>query len=120
MGKKTLVLGASLKPNKYSNMAVRKLVNYGHEVVAFGLKTGEEAGIVIDTQLKLYKNLDTVTLYVNPKRQVVYYEYIIALNPKRVIFNPGTENLEFYKILKNNNIYFEEACTLVLLSTNQY
>lgn len=120
MGKKTLVLGASLKPNRYSNMAVRKLVNYGYEVVAFGLKTGEEAGIVIDTQLKLYKNLDTVTLYVNPKKQKDYYNYIVGLNPKRVIFNPGTENPEFYKILKDNNIYFEEACTLVLLSTNQY
>lgn len=120
MGKKTLVLGASLKPNRYSNMAVRKLVNYGHEVVAFGLKLGEEAGIVIDTELKPYKNLDTVTLYVNPKRQTAYYDYIVALSPKRVIFNPGTENPEFYKILKENDIYFEEACTLVLLSTNQY
>lgn len=120
MGKKTLVFGASLKPNRYSNYAIQKLVNSSHEVVAFGLKTGEVAGVNIDTQLKPYKNIDTVTLYLNPKRQVAYYNYIVSLNPKRVIFNPGTENPEFYNILKENNIYFEAACTLVLLSTNQY
>lgn len=120
MGKKTLVFGASLKPNRYSNYAIQKLVNSNFEVVAFGLKTGEVAGVNIDTQLKPYKNIDTVTLYLNPKRQVAYYDYIVSLNPKRVIFNPGTENPEFYYILKENNIYFEAACTLVLLSTNQY
>ena len=120
MNKKTLVLGASLKPNRYSNMAIRKLVNYKHDVVAFGLRAGEEAGVNVDTKLKDYKNINTVTLYLNPKRQVDFYDYILSLKPKRVIFNPGTENPAFYKILKENNIYFEEACTLVLLSTNQY
>ncbi len=120
MNKKTLVLGASLKPDRYSNMVVRKLVNYKHDVVAFGMRTGEESGVAIDTELKLYKNIDTVTLYLNPKRQKAYYDYIISLKPNRVIFNPGTENPEFYQILKENNIAFEVACTLVLLSTNQY
>jgi len=120
MSKKTLVFGASLKANRYSNFVIQKLVNQGFEVVAFGLKTGEVAGVNIDTQLKSYENIDTVTLYLNPKRQVAYYNYIVSLNPKRVIFNPGTENPEFYKILKTNNIHFEAACTLVLLSTNQY
>jgi predicted CoA-binding protein len=120
MNKKTLVFGASLKPIRYSNMALRKLVNYNHETVAFGMKAGEESGVVIDTVLKQYEGLDTVTLYVNPTRQKAYYDYIISLKPNRVIFNPGTENPEFYAVLKENNIAFEEACTLVLLSTNQY
>lgn len=120
MNKKTLVFGASLKPNRYSNMALRKLVNYKQDTVAFGLKEGEEAKVQIDTELKDYKDIHTVTLYVNPERQKAYYNYIISLKPKRVIFNPGTENPEFYTLLKENNITFEASCTLVLLSTNQY
>lgn len=88
--------------------------------MAFGFKEGKVAGISIDTELKQYKNVNTITLYLSSKRQKEYYNYIISLNPRRVIFNPGTENPEFYKILKENNIYFEIACTLVLLSTNQY
>jgi len=120
MNKKTLVLGASLKPNRYSNYAVQRLVANDFEVVAFGMKKGLIEGIDIDTKLIPYKNIDTVTLYLNAARQADYYDYIISLKPKRVIFNPGTENPEFYKILKENNIAFEESCTLVLLTTNQY
>ncbi|GGD25884.1 CoA-binding protein [Hyunsoonleella pacifica] len=120
MNKKTLVLGASLKPNRYSNYAIQRLVANKVETVAFGLREGEVSGIVIDTELLNYENIHTVTLYLNPKRQKEYYSYIVSLNPKRVIFNPGTENPEFYEILKENNIAFEAACTLVLLSTNQY
>ncbi len=120
MNKKTLVLGASLKPNRYSNFALQKLVNNNIETVAFGLKKGDIAGVTIDTALVNYKAINTVTLYLNPKRQAAYYNYILSLKPERVIFNPGTENPEFYSILKTNGIYFEEACTLVLLSTNQY
>lgn len=120
MNKKTLVLGASLKPNRYSNYAIQRLVANGFEVVAFGLRDGEVSGIKIDTELLPYKDINTVTLYLNPKRQKDYYDYIVSLKPKRVIFNPGTENPEFYTILKENSIEFEAACTLVLLSTNQY
>ena len=118
--KKTLVLGASLKPERYSNKAIQKLVNYEHDVVALGLREGEVAGISIDTDILQYKSIDTVSLYLNPKRQKEYYYYIISLAPKRVLFNPGTENPEFYKLLKKFNITYEEACTLVLLSTNQF
>ena len=100
MNKKTLVLGASLKPERYSNFVIRKLVNQGFDVVAFGLKQGEVAGIPIETDLLPYKDLHTVTLYVNPKKQSMYYDYVVSLKPKRVIFNPGTENPEFYEILK--------------------
>lgn len=120
MKKKTLVLGASLKPNRYSNYAIQRLVSNGVETVAFGLKKGEVSGVKIDDKLLDYEEIHTVTLYLNPKRQKDYYDYILGLKPERVLFNLGTENSEFYKILQENNIAFEEACTLVLLSTNQY
>ncbi|WP_340075683.1 CoA-binding protein [Leptobacterium sp. I13] len=117
---KTLVIGASLKPHRYSNIAVQRLVNHGEEVVAYGLRKGKVSGVVIDTELKIYENVDTVTLYLNPKNQKAFYDYIVSLHPKRVIFNPGTENEEFYTILKQHDIVVEVACTLVLLSTGQY
>lgn len=120
MNKKTLVLGASLNPDRYANMAINRLVQVGHTVKAIGLKGGNVAGVEIDTDLKDYDGIHTVTLYLNPKRQAAYYDYILSLKPERVIFNPGTENPEFYKILEENNIEYEVACNLVLLSTNQY
>jgi predicted CoA-binding protein len=120
MKKKTLVLGASLKTHRYSNYAINRLASNNHEVAAIGYNKGEVAGITIETNLKIYNDVDTVTVYLNPKRQKPFYDYVVSLNPKRVIFNPGTENPEFYSILKDNNIPFEESCTLVLLSTNQY
>lgn len=120
MKKKTLVFGASLKPERYANLAIHKLVNHGHEVVAFGPKKGEIAGVHIDTELISYTDIDTVTLYLNPDNQKLYYDYLIKLNPKRIIFNPGTENPEFYNMLQQHSIEAEESCTLVLLSTNQY
>ncbi len=120
MNKKTLVFGASLKPNRYSNYAIQRLVLSKINVVAFGLSKGIVSGVEIDTDLVPYKNVNTVTLYLNPERQKAYYNYIVALKPERVIFNPGTENPDLYHVLKANNIDFEVACTLVLLSTNQY
>ena len=120
MKKKTLVVGASLKPERYSNLAINTLKKHDHEVKAFGLKAGEVSGVTIDTELVQYDGIDTVTLYLNPQRQVEYYNYIIRLKPNRVIFNPGTENPEFYKLLNENGIDYEAACTLVLLATKQY
>lgn len=120
MKKKTLVLGASLNPSRYSNMAINRLVDNEHPVEAVGLKNGEVAGVNIVTEKEPFEEIDTVTLYLNPKRQEEYYDYILSLKPQRVIFNPGTENPEFYKILEENNIESEVACTLVLLGTNQY
>lgn len=120
MKKKTLVIGASLKQERYSYLAINKLVSHGFKVVTLGIKTGIVAGIKIDTELKLYENIHTVTLYINPSIQKIYYNFILELKPERVIFNPGTENPEFYKILEKNNIQYDVACTLVLLSTNQY
>jgi predicted CoA-binding protein len=120
MQKKTLVLGASLKENRYSFKAINKLKENNIPVVALGLRKGKVAAIVVDTEMVPYKNIDTVTLYLNPKRQEAYYSYIINLQPKRVIFNPGTENTYFVKLLQENNIETEVACTLVLLAINQY
>ena len=118
--KKTLVLGATTKPDRYAFKAVNMLVDKGHSVLALGQNAGEVAGVKIQTKAIPLKNIDTVTLYLNPTRQRDYYNYIVEAKPKRVIFNPGTENPEFYQLLKLNDIKVEVACTLVLLTTNQY
>lgn len=120
MVKKTLVLGVSLNPDRYSNMAVKRLTSNQVEVVAIGSKCGRIGKVLIEKDSFLYKDIHTVTLYLNRLRQKDYYDYIISLNPKRVIFNPGTENPDLYRILEENSIEYTEACTLVLLSTNQY
>lgn len=117
---KTLVLGASLNPERYSYKAILMLRKANIQVMAFGLKHGVVGDVEIDTNLKLYTSIHTITLYLNPKRQLDFMEYILNLNPKRVIFNPGTENPAFFKLLESQNIAYEIACTLVLLSTNQY
>lgn len=116
----TLVFGASLKPDRYSNLAINRLKSKGVPTQAFGLKQGEVAGVPIKTDLTDFKNIHTITLYIGPANQPQYYEHIIGLQPKRVIFNPGTENPEFYTLLENAGIAVEEACTLVLLATKQF
>lgn len=118
--KKTLLLGATTKPERYAYMAIQRLAEKGHSVIAIGQNQGEVAGVKIHTKTIPVKNIDTVTLYLNPVRQRAYYNYIIETQPKRVIFNPGTENPELYQLLKVNGITVEVACTLVLLATNQY
>ena len=118
--KKTLVVGASTKPERYAFKAINMLVDKGHSVLAVGQNAGEVAGVKIQTKAIPLKNIDTVTLYLNPTRQRDYYNYIVETKPKRVIFNPGTENPEFYQLLQLNGIKVEVACTLVLLTTNQY
>ena len=118
--KKTLVLGASTHPYRYSYLAIHKLRKAGHPVLAIGKIEGQVKDVPIQTEPTLFDDIDTVTLYLNPRLQVQYYEYILELNPKRVVFNPGTENPDFYKILKDQGIPFEVACTLVLIGTNQY
>ncbi|NRD20614.1 CoA-binding protein [Winogradskyella eckloniae] len=120
MNKTTLVIGASLKPERYSNKAIKRLRQHHHLVKAIGLRQGLVEDVSIDTELKPFTDIDTITLYLNPTRQKAYYDYIININPKRVIFNPGTENSEFYELLNQHAIKYEEACTLVLLATSQY
>ncbi len=120
MNKKTLVIGASENPARYSFKAINALRNHKHDVVALAKRAGQVGEVKIQTNFPTEKDIDTVTLYVGALRQPEYYQAIIALNPKRVIFNPGTENAEFAAILKENNIEAEEACTLVLLSIGNY
>jgi len=118
--KKTLVLGASPNPARYSYLAVNKLKRYNHTVIGIGKRKGMAGEVVIDTEQKPIDNLDTITLYLNPQNQKEYYDYILSLRPKRIIFNPGTENPELYRLARENGIEIMEACTLVLLSTGQY
>lgn len=120
MNKKTLVLGATTNPERYANMAVKNLQKHGHDVVAVGNKEGEINGINIETQTLQFEDIDTVTLYLNPERQKDYYNYILGLSPKRIIFNPGTENAELVALANAKEIETEYACTLVLLNTGQY
>jgi predicted CoA-binding protein len=118
--KKTLIIGASNNPERYAHKAAERLLAHGHEIELLGLRPDVIFGKTIDTEKKRYEALHTVTLYVGPQRQPEYYDYIISLKPKRVVFNPGTENAEFESLLKENGIEAEEACTLVLLGTGQY
>ena len=118
--KKTLIIGASANPDRYSYKAAGKLLAYGHEIEMLGLKPDVIFGKTIDVERKQYEGLHTVTMYVGPQNQPTYYDYIISLKPQRVIFNPGTENPSFESLLKQSGIGFEEACTLVLLGTGQY
>lgn len=120
MEKKTLVMGASTNRSRYANIAINRLVSHNIPTVAIGLREGEVAGVRIQTGEVPFEDVHTVTLYLGPPRQVDYYDYIISLKPKRVIFNPGTENPEFYRLLQRENIQVEVACTLILLSTKQY
>ncbi len=118
--KKTLIIGASNNPERYAFKAAERLLAHGHEIELLGLRPDTVFGKTIDTERKQYEGLDTVTLYVGPQRQSEYYDYILSLKPKRVVFNPGTENAEFESLLIQNGIEAEEACTLVLLGTGQY
>ncbi|MFT5602559.1 MAG: putative CoA-binding protein [Flavobacteriales bacterium] len=118
--KKTLIIGASTNPDRYSYKAAHALTSKGHDIINYGLKKGEVAGEIIQSDWDTNWKIDTVTLYIGPKNQPEYFDQIIALKPKRVIFNPGTENPIFYSKLNEAAIHYEEACTLVLLSIGQY
>ena len=120
MSKKTLVLGASDQPHRYSYLAIQRLRSKGHEVVGIGKHTGTVEDVNIETTKQPVEDLNTVTLYLNPTHQKEYYDYILSLKPKRIIFNPGAENEELKQLALQNNIQPMEACTLVLLSTGQY
>lgn len=115
-----MVIGASENPERYSNKAIRRLTEYKHEVIAIGLRTGSTGGVKITTGKPVVENIDTVTLYLNPRRQREYYDYILQLQPKRIIFNPGAENAELERAASEKGIETIEACTLVMLSTNTF
>ncbi len=117
---KVLVLGASLKTDRYSNRAVRLLESCHHEVIAIGNREGEIGEVSVKRNPPISRDIHTVTLYLNPKNQEPYYSYLLDLKPQRVIFNPGTENPELWNQLKNVGIEVEIACTLVLLRIDQF
>jgi len=118
--KKTVVIGASTNPERYSYKAIQALVEHGIETIALGLREGTVAGIHILLKPENDIHCDTVTLYVGPAHQPQWQDTILALSPRRVIFNPGTENPSFENLLRSKGISAEQACTLVLLATNQY
>ena len=115
-----MVLGASGNPARYSNLAINKLRKYDHPVVAIGKNATKVADTDVETTMRDIDNLDTVTIYLNPVNQQQYYQYIMDLKPKRIIFNPGAENEELAEMAREKGITPVEACTLVLLSTGQY
>ena len=118
--KKTLVLGASDHPGRYSYLAVNKLRGNGHPVVAIGRKAATVGDVEIGTDKQQLTDIDTVTLYLNPAHQKEYYDYILSLHPRRIIFNPGAENPELATLARANGIEPVEGCTLVMLGTGQY
>lgn len=119
-GKKTVVLGASANPSRYSNIAISRLSANEHPVVAVGLRAGKVGDVNIVKGQPKEENIDTITLYLNSNNQKQYYDYILSLKPKRIIFNPGAENDELEELANKNGIKTMEACTLVMLSTGQY
>lgn len=118
--KKTLVIGGSTNPGRYSNKAIRELLRQGYPVVSTGGRETEVEGVKILTGHPDFEDVDTVTLYVGPARQPQLYDYVMGLKPKRIIFNPGTENKEFIELARKNNIETVENCTLVMLNTGWF
>jgi len=118
--KKTLIIGASDKPERYAYKALHLLQSKGHKVEAIARRRMSISDVEVHKDKVQFEDIHTVTLYLSAKFQPEYYDYILQLNPKRVIFNPGTENPELVELLKDNKINYEYACTLVMLHTNQY
>ncbi len=122
MNKKTVIIGATTNPSRYAYLAAGMLTEYNHEIVPIGLKKGEVFGkqILLINERPFVNNVDTVTLYIGPQHQPEHYDFILSLKPKRVIFNPGTENEEFEKLLETAGTETLQACTLVMLRSHQY
>jgi predicted CoA-binding protein len=118
--KKTLVLGATPNTSRYAYLAANKLVRHGHEIVNVGIKTGEVAGVPIEKPEIIHSDIDTITLYVGPHNQPSLYNYILNTKPRRIVFNPGTENPELESMAKEKGIETIEACTLVMLSIGNF
>lgn len=116
----TLVLGASLKPEHYSHLAMLRLQAHGHPVVAVGLREGAVAGIPVRREIPIGTRVHTVTLYLNARNQEPWADRILALRPRRIIFNPGAENADLARRAREAGIETLEACTLVMLSTGQF
>jgi predicted CoA-binding protein len=118
--KKTLVIGGSVKPERFSNKAIRKLLRNDFPVVSIGLREGKVEGVKIEIGKPDFSDIHTVTLYVGKVKQPEYYDYLLRLKPKRIIFNPGTENAEFRSLAKNKGIETIDSCTLIMLGDGSF
>jgi predicted CoA-binding protein len=120
--KKTIIIGATANPSRYAYLAAEMLTEYNHEIVPVGIKSGVVLGkeILPIQSHPFIQDVDTITLYIGPQHQPEHYEYLLSLKPKRVIFNPGTENPEFEKLVEDSGAEAWQACTLVLLRSGQY
>ena len=119
-GKKTLVVGATENRDRYANRVAHSLLQRGHAIELLGLREGTIEGHPIKTGQPDLSDIDTVTMYVGPRNQPVFYDYIRQLKPRRVIFNPGAENPDFARQLRDDGIEPINACTLVMLSVGTY
>jgi hypothetical protein len=120
--KKTVIIGATTNQGRYAYLAARMLKEYNHDIVPVGIKDGAVFGheiLDIFSKPKI-DNVDTVTMYIGPHRQPEHIDYILGLKPKRIIFNPGTENDEFIRRAEAEGIEALEACTLVMLRSRQF
>jgi uncharacterized protein len=122
MNKKTVIIGATTNTSRYAYLAAEMLTRYGHEIVPIGVKKGElfNQPILDIGQRPKVEGVDTLTLYIGPQHQPEHYDYLLSLKPKRFIFNPGTENPEFEKLVEKSGAEVVEGCTLVMLRTGQY
>ncbi|VAW30073.1 Predicted CoA-binding domain COG1832 [hydrothermal vent metagenome] len=118
--KRTLVVGASEKPHRYANKAIRKLLRYGYEVVPMASRSGQVAGVPFVTGFPELENIHTITLYIGPARQPAYYDYLLSLKPQRIIFNPGTENNIFLQKAQQQGVKTIQDCTLIMLDTGVF
>lgn len=120
--KKTAILGATTNPSRYAYIAAGMLKEHGHQIVPIGIKKGKVYGEeILDLRTKPeVHDIDTITLYIGPQHQQEWVDYVIGLAPKRIIFNPGTENYDFQNKATKAGIETEEACTLVLLRIGAY
>jgi len=120
--KRTVIVGATTNTSRYALLAAGMLTDYKHEIVLLGIRKGEVLGksILNIREKPIIKDVDTITLYIGPRHQPEWYDYLMGLKPKRIIFNPGTENLEFEEKAEEAGIQPLEACTLVMLRTEQY
>lgn len=120
--KRTVILGASNNPARYAYLAAHRLKERDHDIIPVGIRKGQVAGeLILDIRKKpVIQKVDTITLYMNPLRQQPYYDYILNLEPRRIIFNPGTENPELENMAREAGIETENSCTLVMLSTGIY
>lgn len=120
--KRTVIVGATANRGRYAYLAAEMLTEFKHEIIPVGIKKGEVFGKeILNIQDKpLVADVDTITLYIGPQHQPEWYDYLISLKPKRIIFNPGTENEVFERMVEEKGIEAVEACTLVMLRTGQY